>query len=290
MTTERDISTTRRDHNEGVALLMVLFMVMAVAVISLGFITRCDVELGCGQNMQLRAQMDQLADSGLEHARGLLLCPQDITAEYWRGAEHQQLVPNTNDYYDVNVVRDDSDTNDRCTYAITCEAYRLANADRLAVSGLQAELRLDPSIALWTDGALTLRPNHAVHGDLCCADAVVNLGTIDGDVFSAGLTGAITGHHKAAGELSLVRPPVTIDYSNLDYFTNNIGPGTVAADMYQPERIWRCTGDLTLGGNVIVQGMLFVDGKLTIRGKATELSPARTCPRCTSAAAWRSRR
>jgi len=65
----------KRTKQNGAALLIVLFVVMVIAVVSLGFMSRSDVELACGQNMMLRTQMDHLAESGLEHAKGLMLSP-----------------------------------------------------------------------------------------------------------------------------------------------------------------------------------------------------------------------
>jgi type II secretory pathway component PulK len=91
----------KRKKREGAVLLIVLFVVMAITVLSLGFISRSDVELACGKNMILRTQMVHLAESGLEHARGLILSPQDVDTEYWQGDVRQQLVAGGNDYYDV---------------------------------------------------------------------------------------------------------------------------------------------------------------------------------------------
>ena len=62
-----------KNSRQGAALLVVLFIVMVITILSLGFLSRSDVELACGQNMILRTQMDYLAESGLEHARGLSL-------------------------------------------------------------------------------------------------------------------------------------------------------------------------------------------------------------------------
>ncbi|MHC4096666.1 MAG: hypothetical protein ACYSU3_11500 [Planctomycetota bacterium] len=39
----------KRKKREGAALLIVLFVVMAITVLSLGFISRSDVELACGR-------------------------------------------------------------------------------------------------------------------------------------------------------------------------------------------------------------------------------------------------
>ena len=62
------ISMRTRRHTSGrrgVALLVVLFIVMAITITALGFVTQSDVELACGQNMVLHKQMDYLAESGL---------------------------------------------------------------------------------------------------------------------------------------------------------------------------------------------------------------------------------
>ncbi|MGB8225757.1 MAG: hypothetical protein WCE45_02655, partial [Sedimentisphaerales bacterium] len=67
-------------HNnaKGMALLIILLLVAMITIIGLGFIVRGDTELLCGRNMELRADMDSLAESGLEHAKGLIMYPQDL--------------------------------------------------------------------------------------------------------------------------------------------------------------------------------------------------------------------
>ena len=137
---------------KGVALLVVLFIVMTITILSLGFLSRSDVELACGENMILRTQMDYLAESGLEHARGLLLNPPDPNLGYWTGAEHLQIVENSNDYYNVDVNQlpfvDPCDPN-VCYYEITCTAYREKYGEKVGESILKAELHIDPNIAYW---------------------------------------------------------------------------------------------------------------------------------------------
>jgi len=59
--------------------------------------------------MLLRVRMDQLADSALEHARGLLLNPQEVSSTYWAGGTYQQLIGGSSEYYDVTVARDPYD-------------------------------------------------------------------------------------------------------------------------------------------------------------------------------------
>jgi len=265
-------------RRRGVALLLVLLIIMAITILSLGFVSRCDTELACGRNMLLRTQMDQLADSGLEHARGLILNPHDVGSEYWTGAVGQQIMADGPDFYDVNVTRDDSSPNERRNYSIVCEAYQVKDGQKVGSSRLSAQLRLDPCIALWTGADTLFRPRHTLHGDFCCAGTVVNLGVINGDVFSNALTGTVAGRHKDVNDLSLAWPPVTSTYANPDYPSGSILPGTLAEMTYQPARVWRCAGDLTLGNNVTIQGMLLVDGNLTIRGNTNLLAAAKNLP------------
>jgi hypothetical protein len=120
----------------GAALLVVLFIVMAITIMALGFVSQSDVELACGQNMVIRTKMDYLAESGLEHARGLILNPQDARTPdgYWKGGTNLQLTSGS-DFYDVQV---DRDANDFCNYIIDCSSYRLQEAEKIVLSRLHA--------------------------------------------------------------------------------------------------------------------------------------------------------
>ncbi|MCK4914029.1 MAG: hypothetical protein KAS69_05495 [Planctomycetes bacterium] len=144
---------SNHNNKSAVALLAVLLIVMVITILSLGFLARSDVELTCGQNMILRAQMDYLAESGLEHARSLILPnPPDHNLESWTWTS--QIVPDSNDYYSVEVTLpplvDPCDPN-VCDYEITSIAYREIEEDgetiRIGRSFLKAELRVDPNAA-----------------------------------------------------------------------------------------------------------------------------------------------
>ena len=98
------IKTTRK----GAVLLIVLVVVMVLSVLSVKFLSFKDMELLASENFALRDKLDLLAESGIEHARGLLLNSDNInlgSADYWAGASEQQLTTG-NDYYDTSVVRD----------------------------------------------------------------------------------------------------------------------------------------------------------------------------------------
>lgn len=233
---------TNHKSRPGVVLLAVLILIMVITVLSLGFLSRSDVELACGRNMVLRGQMDYLAESGLEQAKGLILNPQDVQDEYYTGAAGLQLVDGGSEYYDVFVEQDSAD---RCNYTIDSNAYEMRDDEKVGQSNLRALLRLDPCIALWSGVGLTLTDSMTVNGDVYCNGVLSNLGTIDGDVFADSFSGQKTGQLFSGGSLSLVWPEITVD----DFDDK---PGvTYYSDNY------------TLSGDI--EGMLLVNGDLSIQ-------------------------
>jgi len=253
---------------EGSALLVVLFIVMAITILSLGFLSRSDVELACGENMILRTQMDYLAESGLEHARGLILNPQEIASGYWTGAAEQQLVDGSDDYYDVNVVKD---VNGECNYRITCDAYRRKNGEKIGRSSLKAELRLDPCIAFWTKTDTTISNNINITGDVYCNGTLTNNGTINGDVFASGgitneSSGSISGQIYANGikQIDVNCPNLAIgDFPPSDVCVPDANNGNV--ELIDPNLT--VNGTLAVGCNLVIHGG-------TIKITAPKNSPA----------------
>lgn len=286
----KPIRTTRQSA-KGVALIMVLGLIMAITVLSLGFLTRSQTEMACGENMALRMQMDQLAASGLEHARGLILKPQEIgSLDHWT-ASAQQLDATGNDFYDVNVVADASDT---CNYEITCRAYRIENARTLGRSRLTAQLRLDPCVALWTGSDFHARNDWTISGDLYAAGDIDTLvgsegDPIYGDAFAdATITGLDTQGqaYPSVAELPVTWPFGTATAADVvdgflsNYSTSSVTPGVLAADLgpFDPARIFYCNGNLSIDSNVTVTGMLLVNGNLTLGGGSITINAAQGVP------------
>ena len=266
-------------NRRGAALLVVLFVVMVATILSLGFLSRSDVELACGGNMILRTQMDYLAESGLEHTRGLILNPQDVGSEYWAGDVRQQLVAGTDDYYDVNVVK-----LGECNYQITCDAYREKNGERIGRSSLEAELRLDPCIAYWAGTSTTILQRITVNGDVYCNGTLTYISIINGDVFANSLIGNpddIVGQQEVIGDLSLQWPPVTVADFTSHYSVQAIG-ASLSDDTfgpYNPVRVcYRGSGNVELNSDVQIYGMLAVEGNLTIRGDGNVITAAKNLP------------
>lgn len=157
----------RKTGRRGAALLVVLFIVMAVTIVSLSFLTRSDAELSGGQGMVSRSRMNYLAESGIEHARGLILNPSGIdtgSLGYWPGATRQQITSG-NDYYDVSVVLDTSYPSTGMKYDITCIAYREENGVKTLGNTLTASLKVDvtePGISVWD--RIVVRENGRLDG------------------------------------------------------------------------------------------------------------------------------
>jgi hypothetical protein len=255
------ISKKAKAKRKGSVLIVVLFIVMAITILSLGFLSRSDVELACGENMMLRAQMDYLLESGLETAKGLVLNDSDFSGSW---TAPRQSFYSGNDYYDVNVVQ-----LGECNYKITCDAYREKNGERTGYGSLEAEMRLDPCIALGSQTNTTISNNITINGDVYCNGTLTNNGIINGDVFAGGLigSGTVAGRRKGTGDLSLTWPVVTVGDFTSHYSVQSIDNNSIEnMSIGGYSTVCYCDDDLELAGGVQVEGMLIVDADLTITG------------------------
>jgi cytoskeletal protein CcmA (bactofilin family) len=267
---------------------VVLLVVMTVTVLSLGFLSRSDVELACGRNMGLKTQMDYLAESGLVHARGLILNPQDVDSEYWTGATSQQLVLGSDDYYDVAVLKFGE-----CNYQITCDAYRQKAGSQIGRHRLVAELRLNPCLVLWTGADTVISQRITIDGDVYCAGNVSGSGFVRGDVFAQG--GATPSNVWGQVNESVAQPPLTWPGLELGAFSpdyhigavtylpqivdSNVHPaGSFAPSAGNPAGIRCCAGQFELPGGVNITGMLVVDGTLKIKGANNVIRAVKNFP------------
>jgi len=258
----------------------VLFIVMAITILSLGFVSRSDVELACGQNMLMKTQIDYLAESGLEHAKGLILNPQDVAGSgYWGGGTNLQLTSG-NDFYDVQI---DRDSNDLCNYIIDCDSFRLEGTEKIGLSRLHAVLRIDPCIAYWVGSDTTVLPGMTINGDVYCGVTLTNNGTIDGDAFA---TGAINGTNTPTGRkndsITTGYPVAWPNISSSDFSsTYYIGENNYSVDIpddpdalvdsfpaFETNRagILYCPDDANMPGGATINGTLVVAGDLTVSG------------------------
>ena len=262
-------------NGSGAALLVVLFLIMVITIISTGFIAQSDVELACGDNMTTSVQIDSLVRSGLEHAKGLILNPQDADGWYWQGDTNQQLAGGGDDYYDVNVVQAAN-----LQYSVQCDAYRLNGGERIAERSLAADVRLDPFIAYWQSAAQYLSSRVNIDGDVYFGDSLANYAAINGDVYGAkSITnyGSITGSRNSYVTLAPVTVPA-ISYQDFDgyyyigsdmYTVGIIGSSplvsaTLGPTAGNPAGIYYYDGSIDLKGSININGMLVVKSDLKI--------------------------
>ncbi len=135
----------RRQHQcGGMAMLSVLFIVIAIVVISMGYLHRADMAMACGHNMTLRTQSDYLAWAGLEHARALIQASEPNAPVGEWSASGLQLESGSNLYYDLSI----SNPNLAMgiyTYSFACEGYALSGMTKQARSFLEGRIIYDPN-------------------------------------------------------------------------------------------------------------------------------------------------
>lgn len=125
----------------GMAMLVVLFMVMAIAVISVGFMTRSDTALACGRNFCVRNEADYAAWGGLEVAWAVVQDPNTLDTlmeESGGSLTGQQLDGDSDIYYDLTIGDPDADI-----YSVTCTGYKRLDGQDRARSTLYGELYFD---------------------------------------------------------------------------------------------------------------------------------------------------
>lgn len=272
---ELDMSAKRnKTKRRGLALLVVLIIVMTITVLSLGFLSQSNVELACGENMILKTQMDYLAESAMEHAKGLILNPQDVASEYWTGATGQQLVAGSDDYYDVSVTK-----LGELDYRITSTGYREKGGQKIGSSSLTAELRLDPCIAYWQTDSQAISSAVTINGDVYCDDDLVIAGIVNGDVYAKEqITGSATGQeHSFVGSPPVSLPGLVLGDFSSQYYYNGLGPYSVQPldpnyDSWfpgpgenNPACVYYRNDDLELKGDINITGMLVVTHDLKLK-------------------------
>ena len=143
---------TKNRSRKGVALVMVLFIIMAIAVISSGFIARSDIELQAGQNYRIRTELDYLAWAGLEHAKALVVDTSDaeIRNNGLTKTDFPPLDASGSQSYDLTInspepVAADPNNPSTYTYAVQSLASDTSGGAVRARSVLDATLFYDPN-------------------------------------------------------------------------------------------------------------------------------------------------
>jgi hypothetical protein len=263
----------KKTRGKGAVLLIVLLVVAAITIVSLGFIIRGDTEFACGQNMELKADMDYLAESGLEHAKGLIMYPQDMAMDYFTGATAQQLYTGS-DYYDVSVTK-----LSECNWQIVSSAYRKAGSVKTAQSSFTANMRIDPDVAFWSGVPVSVHPGMSVTGDVYSNGAMANSGTLNGDCFTDSLTGnPASGSVKAKTALQLVEPTINCSILTSNFSTATIDNKIDKKTFGGTTQVYYCNKDMEIQSQNIISGCLAVDGNLTVSKAANIITATKNVP------------
>ncbi len=125
-------------------MLSVLFIVMAIVVISMGYLHRADMAMACGHNMALRTQSDYVAWAGLEHARAMIQASEPNASPGNWSESGLQLDVGSNLYYDLSI-GDPNLTAGLYVYPFACEGYALSGMTKQARSVLEGRIIHDPN-------------------------------------------------------------------------------------------------------------------------------------------------
>ncbi len=118
-------------------MLMVLFIVMAIALISSGFIARSDTALACGRNFCIRTECDYAAWGGLEVAWALVQDPNALALMTFPVTD--QLDTDSAIYYDLSISGGGGHL-----YLVECSGYKQTGGEDRARSTLYGDLYYDP--------------------------------------------------------------------------------------------------------------------------------------------------
>jgi hypothetical protein len=129
------------------ALLVVLFIVFAVTVVTMGLLCRSDMALASGQNLALRNQSDYLAWAGIEHARSVIQSYGSTPLTTSIPVQSFELDTQNKCHYAVTVgvpLVSVTDPNVH-TYPVTSKAWYGTESDKQARSELYADIVYDPN-------------------------------------------------------------------------------------------------------------------------------------------------
>ena len=289
--------TARRYRSDGFALLVVLLIVATISILALGFATKADRELSFGENVEVRMQMDYLSLTGLNYAKSLLLNPQNVdtgNGGHWEGGSGLQIEGGS-DYFDVTVSRHTIGNTRRCSYDITCGAYRQAGSDTISAREMTGEVRFDPCIGYVQLNNNRLEGNVTVKGDVYCGRDMLVYGTIDGDLSTVGGIGWLGNNITGDKRTGVAECPVSVpalmvdDYRTVYYIGSQsymVEELTDAAyenlvlepSESNPAGIFYRDGNLDLQGTVKITGMLVVKNDLHVKGAAITINSVKNFP------------
>jgi len=278
---------TKCRHRSGAALLVVLVIVFAVSIISLGYLARSDTALAAGANMPVRMQMDYLANAALQHAKAVILNPYNVNTSlgYWTGSSKNQLDSNSDLYYDIKISPVGSGYAPKCSYDITVSAYKEDQPGHIAAkSVLQSRLRIDPFIAYAQFDKQFLPEQVSINGDIYLERTISVVSPVNGDIYyrypPSSVASTLKGHLYYSDTCPVSTPNIRVSDFDSHYYigSTRYSVRTITTDILSyvafsptfanPAGVLYHDGNLILRNNVNIKGMLVVNGDLIIDANA----------------------
>lgn len=290
-----------RTRHGGYALVLVIGLVAAVSVLGLSYIDDNSVTVTSASNLTYLSRARYLAESGVEQAIYWLGVgnPPVVNGDgYWPGATNQ-LVDGTSDYYDVTVVRSETDDT---RFTVTSTGYCMRNTTVLmsrrvtatVTRALAPTASLNHALLLASSDTTTSRTNQTYNGSVHSNGSVINYATINGNLTACGLALAIK---RATGSnlswQNYVSFPdfrynhyttYTLDGQTYTAATHNqqnmnsgyVVPNTNGTNPYKVVNATKVTGgtrDVKLKSNLALAGTLVIDGDVHINGSNISITP-----------------
>jgi hypothetical protein len=265
-------------RQRGVALLMVLLIVLAIAILATGFVAGTDTELMCGVNILMRLQMDQLAESGPSMPAGWFcirrMCRPTSGPTGRRTSSWPQIAETI-----ILCGPRGRRTSRRITARMTSPARPSGSSAvrKPGAAGWPPPYGWTPAsdcgpVATSTSARRGFSRRFTQRGKVVVWRAAVDRR----GCFHEQLAGI---DHRAAQRRQPTVPGLGLqcaDHTNPEY-ANGMVAGTLSGSTYPPA-IRRTPGNLVLAGNVTIRGMLLVGGNLIIRGNGNKIVAAQKLP------------
>lgn len=141
-----DKHKTKNYGRRGMAMLVVLFIIIAIVTVASGILYRADMAMVSGQNYVLRTRANYIAWAGLEHARALILDAPE--AERLTVTEAPFALDNDKNfnYTLLPIGLPDKITDPNLwQYEVGCKVYYIKNTTTQPFSELKATVVYDPN-------------------------------------------------------------------------------------------------------------------------------------------------
>jgi Tfp pilus assembly protein PilV/cytoskeletal protein CcmA (bactofilin family) len=301
------MTCTSKHSRSGFAMMMVLAAVAIAAVLSFALLAGATLQTRTRGNASRSVSAEYLAESGLNLAMYYLQNPNSApslnASNYWAGTSSPVTIGNGT--VSVTVTRDAAAGNN-WTYEITSTATVGSSGDTQMIRTAYARAYVKNEYRVnYTSGfnaSATIQPYTVITGDVICNGTFKlsnSTSTVSGAVYAPTIQLGVGATSPSGGRKDIptaaVGAPTTTDVNKYQTYTSggvtynagtqaagtltgSAGVTTLGSSGSNPAGVWYCSGNLTLGDNVKIDGTLVVAGNLTVAGANIIVTPKSNYP------------